>query len=119
MNPHFARSVPNFISQSIRNEPITIYGDGKQTRAYCYVDDMVSGLTTVMFGPLETRGMVFNVGNPDERTIADFARIIRDLCGSRAPVKYLPPLEDDPARRCPDITRVRTMLGWEPRVPLE
>ncbi len=119
MNPQDGRSVPNFISQSIRNEPITVYGDGRQTRSYCYVDDMVSGLMAVMFAPPETRGMVFNVGNPDEREIVAFATIIRDMCGSHAPIKYLPPLQDDPARRCPDITRVRTLLGWEPRISLE
>jgi UDP-glucuronate decarboxylase len=119
MNPHDGRSVPNFISQSIRDEPITIYGDGKQTRSYCYVADMVAGLRAVMFAPPETRGMVFNVGNPDEREIVAFARIIRDLCGSQAPIKHVPPLQDDPTRRCPDITRVRTLVGWEPRVGLE
>jgi UDP-glucuronate decarboxylase len=119
MNPHDGRSVPNFISQSIHNQPITIYGNGKQTRSYCYVDDMVSGLKAVMFAPPETRGMVFNVGNPDEREIEVFATIIRDLCNSEAPIEHLPPLQDDPARRCPDITRISTMMGWEPRVSLE
>jgi nucleoside-diphosphate-sugar epimerase len=119
MNPKDGRSVPNFITQAIRNEPITIYGDGTQTRSYCYVDDMVSGLIAVMFAPPETRGVIFNVGNPDERTIENFARIIRELCGSEAPIKYLPALQDDPSRRCPDITRIKTLLGWEPQVPLE
>jgi nucleoside-diphosphate-sugar epimerase len=119
MNPKDGRSVPNFISQAIRNEPITIYGDGTQTRSYCYVSDMVSGLMAVMFAPPETRGMVFNVGNPDERTILEFANLIRKMCDSQAPVKYLPALQDDPARRCPDITRVQTLLGWQPRVALE
>jgi nucleoside-diphosphate-sugar epimerase len=120
MNPHDGRSVPNFIRQSIRGEPLTIYGDGKQTRSYCYVDDMVSGLAAVMFAPPEkARGVVFNVGNPDEREIGEFAMIIRKLCGSQAPVEHHPALEDDPARRCPDITRIRTVLGWVPSVPLE
>ncbi|HEX6514578.1 MAG TPA: NAD-dependent epimerase/dehydratase family protein, partial [Nocardioidaceae bacterium] len=108
MNPNDGRSVPNFISQSIRNRPITIYGGGTQTRSYCYVSDMVSGLMAVMWAPPDTRGMVFNVGNPDERGIEAFARIIRELCGSEAPIEYLPPLQDDPSRRCPDITRIRT-----------
>lgn len=119
MNPDDGRSVPNFISQAIRNEPITIYGDGKQTRSYCYVDDMVSGLIAVMFAPPETRGMVFNVGNPDEREIGAFAEIIRDLCGSRSEILYQPALKDDPARRCPDIARISSMLGWRPSVSLE
>jgi nucleoside-diphosphate-sugar epimerase len=119
MNPQDGRSVPNFITQSILGRPLTIYGDGSQTRSYCYVSDMVAGLITVMFAPPETRGKVFNVGNPDERTILAFAEIIRDLCGSSSPLDYLPALQDDPARRCPDITRVNSMLGWQPTVPLE
>lgn len=119
MNPQDGRSVPNFITQSLQNKPITIYGDGSQTRSYCYVSDMVAGLIKVMFAPRETRGMVFNVGNPDERTIKDFAEIIRDLCNSQSEIRYLPPLQDDPTRRCPDITRVTTHLGWQPKVPLE
>lgn len=119
MNPHDGRSVPNFITQSLRGAEITLYGDGSQTRSYCYVSDMVAGLKAVMFAPPETRGMVFNVGNPDERTIKEFAEIIRELCGSRSTIKYLPALQDDPTRRQPDITRVKSLLGWEPTVLLE
>lgn len=119
MNPQDGRSVPNFIMQSLHNKPITIYGDGSQTRSYCYVSDMVAGLIAVMFAPPETRGTVFNVGNPDERTIKNFAEIIRDLCNSQSEIKYLPSLQDDPTRRCPDTTRIRTTLGWQAVVPLE
>jgi nucleoside-diphosphate-sugar epimerase len=119
MNPKDGRSVPNFITQAIKGEPITVYGDGEQTRSYCYVDDMVAGLMAVMFAPDETRGMIFNVGNPDEREIIAFAEIIRDLCGSTSPIEHHPALQDDPARRCPDITRISTLLGWQPRVSLE
>jgi nucleoside-diphosphate-sugar epimerase len=119
MNPQDGRSVPNFITQSLLGKPLTIYGDGSQTRSYCYVSDMVAGLIAVMFAPPETRGTVFNVGNPDERTIKAFAEIIRDLCGSRSQIEYLPALQDDPARRCPDITRVSSTLGWGPIVGLE
>ncbi len=119
MNPKDGRSVPNFITQSLRGEPITIYGDGSQTRSYCYVSDMVAGLIAVMFAPYDTRGMVFNVGNPDERTILDFAEVIRRLCNSDSELRFLPALQDDPARRCPDITRITTHLGWQPKVPLE
>jgi nucleoside-diphosphate-sugar epimerase len=82
MNPQDGRSVPNFITQALLGKPLTIYGDGSQTRSYCYVSDMVDGLIAVMFAPPETRGMIFNVGNPDERTIKDFAEIIGHLCGS-------------------------------------
>jgi len=119
MNPNDGRLPPNFITQALRGEPITIYGDGTQTRSFCYVSDMVAGLIAVMFGPPETRGMIFNVGNPDERPVRVFAEVIRDLCDSQSPIEYRPALEDDPSRRCPDITRVSTMLGWQPRVPLE
>jgi len=119
MNPQDGRSVPNFITQSLLGKPLTIYGDGSQTRSYCYVSDMVAGLMAVMFAPPGTRGMVFNVGNPDERTILAFAEIIRDLCGSPPQLEYLPALQDDPARRCPDITRIHSTLGWQPTVPLE
>jgi dTDP-glucose 4,6-dehydratase/UDP-glucuronate decarboxylase len=119
MNPQDGRSVPNFITQSLMGKPLTIYGDGSQTRSYCYVSDMVAGLMAVMFAPDETRGMVFNVGNPDERTIKAFAEIIRDLCGSKSEIEYLPALQDDPARRCPDISRVSSKLGWRPTVSLE
>jgi nucleoside-diphosphate-sugar epimerase len=119
MNPQDGRSVPNFITQALLDKPLTIYGDGSQTRSYCYVSDMVAGLIAVMFAPPETRGMIFNVGNPDERTIKDFAETIRDLCGSASTIDYLPALQDDPSRRCPDITRVTKALGWQPTVPLE
>ncbi|MDQ6695532.1 MAG: SDR family oxidoreductase [Chloroflexota bacterium] len=119
MNPYDGRSVPNFITQALHGESITVYGDGTQTRSYCYVSDMVSGLMTVMFAPAETRGLIFNVGNPDEREIKAFAEIIRDLCGSQSGIEHRPALQDDPARRCPDITRVSTTLGWQPKVPLE
>lgn len=119
MNPNDGRLPPNFISQALRGEPITIYGDGTQTRSFCYVSDMVAGLQAVMFAPPETRGMIFNVGNPDERPVRVFAEVIRDLCGSQSAIEYRPALQDDPTRRCPDITRVNTMLGWQPSVHLE
>ena len=120
MNPEDGRSVPNFISQSLRGRPLTVYGEGKQTRSYCYVSDMVAGLMAVMFAPAEkAKGIIFNVGNPDEREILAFAEIIRDLCGSKSEIEYRPALQDDPARRCPDITRIKGTLGWEPKVGLE
>jgi dTDP-glucose 4,6-dehydratase/UDP-glucuronate decarboxylase len=119
MNPQDGRSVPNFITQALRGKPLTVYGNGEQTRSYCYVSDMVAGLMAVMFYKGEIRSRIYNVGNPDERTILDFAHIIRDLCNSKSPIEYKPPLPDDPARRCPDITRIRTEIGWEPKVRLE
>jgi len=120
MNPQDGRSVPNFITQALRGKPLTVYGEGKQTRSYCYVSDMVAGLRAVMNAPADkARGVIFNVGNPDEREILAFAVVIRELCRSRSEIEYLPALKDDPARRCPDITRIKSTLGWEPKVALE
>jgi nucleoside-diphosphate-sugar epimerase len=99
---------------------MTIYGDGTQTRSFCYVSDMVAGLRAVMDAPPDAaKGEIFNVGNPDERQVRVFAEIIRGLCDSQSEIEYRPALQDDPARRCPDITRISTMLGWRPRVSLE
>jgi nucleoside-diphosphate-sugar epimerase len=112
------RIVPNFITQALRHEPLTIYGDGSHTRSYCYVSDLVAGIIAAMFGE-GTRGEVFNIGNPDEYTVSEFARVIAAQVGSNAGVIYEPLPEDDPSRRKPDITKARTMLGWEPTVDLE
>jgi len=120
MNPNDGRLPPQFISQALRGEPMTIYGDGSQTRSFCYVSDMVAGLRAVMDAPTEAaKGKIFNVGNPDERQVSAFAAIIRNLCDSQSEIEYRPALQDDPARRCPDITRISTTLGWRPVVPLE
>jgi nucleoside-diphosphate-sugar epimerase len=113
------RVVPNFINQAIRGEPITVYGDGSQTRSFAYVSDVVQGLLSAMF-TTGTKGEVFNLGNPREFTIIDFARLVVDLTGSRSEIVYKPLLfTDDPTRRRPDITRAKERLGWEPVVPLE
>lgn len=116
-DPDDGRVVPNFVTQALRGDAITVYGDGSQTRSFCYVSDMVAGLKSALFSD-GTKGGVFNLGNPDERTILEFAQVIVDLCNSNSPIvfKDLPP--DDPTRRCPDITRARTVFGWEPRVSL-
>ncbi|HUS14224.1 MAG TPA: UDP-glucuronic acid decarboxylase family protein [Chloroflexia bacterium] len=120
MNPQDGRVVPNFVSQALTGEPLTIYGDGKQTRSFCYVDDMVRGLRAVMDAPREVAcGRVYNVGNPDERYIIEFAQLIQKLTGTSAPIAHRPAVSEDPARRCPDITRIRTEIGWEPRVGLD
>jgi nucleoside-diphosphate-sugar epimerase len=118
------RVVPNFVGQALDLQPITIYGDGEQTRSFCYVDDLVAGLLAVMDAG-DQQGEVFNLGNPEEHTILEFAAIVGRLCaevlGRDAPV----PLEwrdlpvDDPTRRQPDIGKARTRLGWEPVVSLE
>jgi nucleoside-diphosphate-sugar epimerase len=112
------RVVPNFITQALRGEPLTIYGDGAQTRSFAYVSDLVDGLTRAMF-TAGTAGEVYNLGNPDEFTILEFARQVIELSGSDSPLEYRPLLfEDDPSRRRPDISKARAALGWEPRVPL-
>jgi dTDP-glucose 4,6-dehydratase len=108
------RIVPTFASQALAGEPITVNGDGQQTRSLCYVDDTVAGL--VALAKSDFTGPV-NIGNPHELTVLQIAEIIRDLVGSSSPIKFMPPSEDDPQRRCPDITLAHEKLGWQPRVP--
>jgi nucleoside-diphosphate-sugar epimerase len=115
--PDDGRIVPNFVIQALRREPITIYGDGSQTRSFCYVSDMVDGIIAAMMTP-GTTGQVFNLGNPDEYTVLRFAEVIAGQLGSDAGVVYQPLPVDDPTQRRPDITRARETLGWEPRVDL-
>lgn len=112
------RVVPNFITQALRGEPLTIYGDGSQTRSFQYVSDLVEGITRAMFAP-NTREGIFNLGNPVEFTILEFAREVLAATGSKSDLNFRPLLfADDPSRRRPDITRAKERLGWEPRVPL-
>lgn len=109
--------VPTFVVQALRGEDFTVFGDGTQTRSFCYVDDMVSGLLALV-----EKGDVHpvNLGNPLEMTLIQFAGIIRRLAGRGGRVRSVRPLpENDPRQRQPDITRARTLLGWEPKVPLE
>lgn len=110
------RIVPNFIRQALRGEPMTVYGDGAQTRSFCYVDDLVDGL--VRLSGSGEHGPV-NLGNPEELAVIEFARRIRQLAGSRSEIVFDPLPEDDPQRRRPDITKARETLGWQPRVGLE
>jgi len=118
-DPDDGRIVPNFISQALRGEPITIYGTGEQTRSLCYVSDLVDGIVRAQFRD-GTTGEVFNLGNPDEHTVREYAEIINRMCGGRSEIVNRPFLSaDDPQRRRPDITKARTQLGWEPRIGLE
>jgi dTDP-glucose 4,6-dehydratase len=110
------RVVPAFLDQALRGQPLTVFGDGSQTRAFCYVSDMVEGLCRLMLS--EERYPV-NLGNPNEMTILEFAERIRRLTGSQAEIVFQPLPEDDPKQRRPDIGKARALLGWEPRVPLE
>ncbi len=113
MRPRDGRVVSNFIVQALNGEPITIYGDGSQTRSFCYVDDEVEGLYQLF---LKGDANPCNIGNPDEYTVKQLAEIVVELTGSTAPITYQPLPEDDPKVRKPDITRARTMLGWEPKI---
>jgi dTDP-glucose 4,6-dehydratase len=109
------RVVPNFVMQAIRGEPLTIYGDGSQTRSFCYVDDLVDGI--VRFARLERApGLILNVGNPAEYTISEFARMVAEIAGVDLRIEEGRLPVDDPTRRCPDISRAKETLGWSPRV---
>ena len=110
------RVVPAFIDQALHGRPFTIFGDGSQTRSFCYVSDLVDGLCRLM---QSDESLPVNLGNPDEITILEFAERIQRLTGCTAPLEFRPLPEDDPKQRQPDISKARRLLGWEPRVPLE
>ena len=117
MHPNDGRVVSNFIIQALRNEDITIYGTGNQTRSFCYVSDLVDGLMRLMQTPGEVTGPV-NLGNPVEFTIRQLAETVISLTGSSSKIAYRPLPEDDPSQRCPDIGVAQNLLGWVPRVQL-
>jgi dTDP-glucose 4,6-dehydratase len=116
MRVNDGRAVPAFMSQALRNEDVTIFGSGEQTRSFCYVSDLVDGIIRLMESDLNDP---VNIGNPHEMTIEQIARAIIDISGSKSKIVYRPLPEDDPKVRKPDITRARTLLGWEPKVSLE
>jgi len=118
MHPNDGRVVSNFIVQALKGEPITIYGDGSQTRAFCYVDDMIEGFVRLMAAPDDVTGPI-NLGNPVETTVGELAHTIIAMTGSSAKLEHRPLPVDDPVQRCPDISRARERLGWQPRIPLE
>ena len=114
----YARVVTRFIAQALRNEPLTVHGDGKQTRSFCYVADTIEAHLLALVKE-EVRGQAINIGNPQETTILDLAKLIIKLAGSRSPIVFEKPRPEDPKRRCPDITKARQLLDWEPRTGLE
>lgn len=118
MQANDGRVISNFIVQALLGNDITIYGNGSQTRSFCYVDDLIDGMIRMMNAPDDVTGPV-NVGNPDEVTIRDLAKLVIELTGSRSRTVFRPLPENDPLQRRPDITRARTELGWEPTVTLE
>ncbi len=110
------RVVPNFVGQALRGEPLTVAGDGSQTRSFTYVSDLVDGIARLLES---NERMPVNVGNPNEMTIKTFAEKINAATGNTAGIRYIARPVDDPGRRCPDITRARTLLGWEPQVQID
>jgi dTDP-glucose 4,6-dehydratase len=110
------RVVPNFCIQALRGEPLTVYGEGKQTRSFCYVDDLVEGIIRLF---CSNHVEPVNVGNPSEYTILDFAKKIISLTASKSTITYRPMPEDDPKVRCPDITKAKQLLDWEPKVSVD
>lgn len=112
------RVVSNFINQALGNEPLTVYGDGTQTRSICFVSDLVDGLCLAMFSE-KTKGEVINLGNPEEKTILELANIIKDKVSSSSSLVFEPLPEDDPKKRKPDITKAQNLLGWSPKVSID
>ena len=110
------RVVPNFIYQALKGQNITVYGNGKQTRSFCYVSDLVEGIYRLL---LSDYNLPVNIGNPTENTILDFAKVIIKMTGTKSRIIYKPIPVDDPKQRCPDITKARKLLHWEPKVDLE
>lgn len=118
MDKDDGRFISNFINQAINNKPITVYGDGTQTRSSCYITDMIDGL--VSLGEIKgLKGQIINLGNPDERKVIDVAKIIKKLTSSNSEIVFRPIGEDDPKKRCPDIAKAKKLLGWEPKIKLE
>ena len=110
------RALPNFLYQALAGEPITVYGDGKQTRSFCYVSDLIEGIYRLLES---SEHEPVNLGNPNEITILAFAERVRELVGASAPIVFRPLPQDDPKQRCPDITKAKRILRWEPKVKLE
>ncbi len=117
MHPNDGRVVSNFIVQALKGEPLTVYGDGSQTRSFCYVDDLIEAFVRFMATPDDIAGPI-NLGNPGEFTILELARQVIDLTGSKSRIDFRPLPSDDPTQRKPNIAKAKDILGWEPKVPL-
>ena len=117
MHPNDGRVVSNFVLMALKNEPITVFGDGSQTRSFCYVDDLIDGLLAFM----DTRNVVgpINVGNPEEKTVIELAELVIRLTKSKSKLVHKPLPEDDPLKRKPDISKAKAAFNWEPKVSLE
>lgn len=117
MNPADGRVISNFVNQALRSKPLTVYGDGKQTRSFCYVDDLIEGIVRMMNSTPDILGPV-NLGNPEEFTIIEMAEQVKRQIGSGSEITFKPLPKDDPKQRRPDISRALELLGWKPRVPV-
>ncbi len=118
MQSEDGRVVPNFVRQALQQEPLTVYGNGLQTRSFCYVSDEVEGIYQVIIKD-NLSGEIFNIGNPEERTILDFAKVVAEIGGVTLKTEFRPLPADDPTNRCPNITKAKEFLGWSPKVSLE
>ncbi len=116
LHPSDGRVISNFMMQALRGEPLTVYGDGNQTRSFCYVDDLIEGILRLS---RSSEHMPVNIGNPNEFTILECAQAVLEATGSKSELRFVPLPQDDPARRRPDITKARTLLGWEPQIALK
>jgi dTDP-glucose 4,6-dehydratase len=116
LHPSDGRVISNFMMQALRGQPMTIYGDGNQTRSFCYVDDLIEGILLLS---RSGEHMPVNIGNPEEFTILEAAQLIIEVTGSKSELRFEDLPEDDPTRRCPDIAKARALLGWEPRITLK
>ena len=116
MRPKDGRAIPAFVPQALMNQPITIFGDGSQTRSFCYVDDLIEGICRLLFSNQHEPA---NIGNPDEMTIKELAETIIKITGSKSEIIFNPLPIDDPKVRQPDIEKAKTILGWEPQVSLD
>ena len=115
LDPSDGRVISNFLAQALRGEPLTIYGDGRQTRSFCYVSDLIEGIYRLS---RSDEHLPVNIGNPGEFTMIECAQQVIEITGSRGGVRHEPPVEDDPTRRRPDISKARALLGWEPTISL-
>lgn len=117
MDPNDGRVIVNFIRQALEEKPLTVFGDGSQTRSFCYVDDMIEGLIRAMF-KTNTKGEIINLGNQDEYSILETAKLVKDKMSTKSAIVFSPLPEDDPTRRKPDITKAEKLLDWSPQIPL-
>lgn len=111
------RVIPSFITSCLKGESMKVFGDGRQTRSFCYIKDLIEGIFMVAMKD-NIAGEVFNIGNPEEYSVLELANLVKELTGSDSKIEFLPPLEDDPHRRRPDITKIKTQIGWSPKTPL-